>query len=84
MTNQERLMLVTVKAVIDTHVRLAKGAVRASHECRQKAKSDYSEGFHDGAKYRAVCALRAMRGVQRHIHEYCKGVGYYAQETPTP
>ena len=78
MTSQQRLMLAKLKGRVDGQMQIAKGAVRASCICRDEARGKYQQGFSDGGLYKAVNALRAMRDVQRHVDEFCKGVGYHA------
>jgi len=76
MTNQQRLMLATLKGRVDGKVTVAKCIVRAACVGRGDEKAPYHKGYRDGNLRQAVQALRDMRDVQRHVNEYCKGVGY--------
>jgi len=79
MNNQERLMLATLKGVIDGQVVIAKAIVRAAFVKLPCEDHDYGRGFRVANRRNTVAHLRTVRGIQRHIHEYCKGAGYYVR-----
>lgn len=78
MTTQEKLMLARLKGLIDGRVTIAKACVRAAFETLSCEEHRYGLGYRDSHRHKTVEHLRAMRDVQRHVHEFCKGVGYYA------
>jgi len=84
MTRQERIMLAALKGTIKGKLDLAKAHVRTACRMRDKEGSSFYKGYCQAAVKHSVEKLRDLRDVQRHIHEYCKGVGYHAQETPAP
>ena len=84
MTTQERLMLAKLKGSIDGKVMVAKAVVRAAFKVLDCEEHDYGRGYRDHSRRQSVRHLRDLRDVQRTVREYCKGVGYHVQETPTP
>lgn len=64
----ERVALAAVKGTIEGHLLLAKGSVRAAHQCKVKATSDYARAYHQGSLVKSVDYLRSVRAIQRSVN----------------
>jgi hypothetical protein len=76
---QEGLMVAVLKGTCDIYVTLGKALVRAAFLPDGRELTSYARGYRDATRRERVKHLLTVRSLQRVMHEFCKGVGYYVR-----